>query len=170
MRKNMPGKLNGTQWIPLLKNRKIQNYTSRFQKPSRLLLSNIHYRLRIRLEIWGCAVFCNNYWCVCLKTKLMPHYDLIWVRLKPSLSPCSLQHFLSSVLNEWGMNEDHSVWNWLPLACQSICLTPQARAVIGGPCTHTPFLPTKQPICPPSRGQPWYGAHAFTEPVIGIWS
>lgn len=50
-----------------------------------------------------------------------------------------------------GMNKDHSVWNWPPIACQSICLTPQARAVIGGPCTHTPFLPTKQPICPPSR-------------------
>lgn len=166
MRKNMPGKLNGTQWIPLLKNRKIQNYTSRFQKPSRLLLSNIHYRLRIRLEIWGCAVFCNNYWCVCLKTKLMPHYDF-----SESASSLAFHPVLCSIF--WAlcwMNEDHSVWNWLPLACQSICLTPQARAVIGGPCTHTPFLPTKQPICPPSRGQPWYGAHAFTEPVIGIWS
>lgn len=95
--------LNGTQWIPLLKNRKIQNYTSRFQKPSRLLLSNIHYRLRICLEIWGCAVFCNNYWCVCLKTKLMPHYDFSESASSLAFHPvlCSIFWALCWMNEEW---------------------------------------------------------------------
>ncbi|CAG14070.1 unnamed protein product, partial [Tetraodon nigroviridis] len=30
-----------------------------------------------------------------------------------------------------------------------------ARAMIGGPRTHIPFLTTKQSICPSSRSQRW---------------
>lgn len=104
-------------------------------------------------RIWRAFVLCNRIWKCVFEELNNPLYDPFKVASARLFSRLTVELSGFSV----GMNGDHSVWNWPPLACQSICLTPQARAVIGGPCTHTPFLTTKQSICPPSRGRPWYG-------------